>query len=260
MMASVGAAMGFAERYGQASAAGQGDLFGNGDSRQAVGPDYVVAPIWTDDERLAGEKETLGLYLTGHPIEKYVDELAHIVHGDLASIKPTESGTITVAGLVVGLRVMNTRRGDRMAFVTLDDRTGRVELAVFPELYDQHRELIAKDALLVVEGQVSVDEFSGGFRMSAEKLFSLDAAREAFARRLEVEVDEQLAGNGFAADLAAALTPARPGNCPVWLRYRSADAEVEMALGPDWSVRPNNAVLENLAKLAGKDHVHLIYP
>jgi DNA polymerase-3 subunit alpha len=259
LMASVGAAMNFAERHGQASAAGQGDLFGGGDGAEARGPEYVVMPEWTDDERLTGEKETLGLYLTGHPIEKYADELARIVHGDLASIKPTESGTVTVAGLIVGLRVMNTRRGDRMAFVTLDDRTGRVELAVFPELYDQYRELIVKDTLLVVEGQVSVDEFSGGFRMSAEKLFSLDAAREAFARRLEVEVDERLAGNGFMDELAAALTPARPGKCPVWVRYRSAAAEVEMPLGPDWSVRPNHAVLDNLAKLAGKDRVHLIY-
>ena len=111
---------------------------------------------------------------------------------------------------------MNTRRGDRMAFVTLDDRSGRLELAVFSEQYERNRALLVKDTLLVVEGQVSVDEYSGGFRMSADKLYSIDQARAAFAARLEIDVDADLAGNGFVAELKQILKPATPGRCPVF--------------------------------------------
>lgn len=260
LMASLGVGMSFADRAGQASAAGQTDLFGATATRAAPGAEYVVTPEWSDDERLAGEKETLGLYLTGHPIARHMQELARFVDGDLTGIRPTESGTITVAGLVVALRTMSTKRGDRMAFVTLDDSMGRLELAVFPELYEKHRELIAKDALLVVKGQVSVDEFSGGFRMSAESLYSLDSAREAFATRLDLDVDAALAANGFVHDLQMLLAPARPGTCPVYLRYRTDDAEAEVSLGPDWRIRPSGEVLDALARLAGRERVHLVYP
>jgi DNA polymerase-3 subunit alpha len=114
--------------------------------------------------------------------------------------------------------------------------------------------------LLVVKGQVSVDEFSGGFRMSAESLYSLDSAREAFATRLDLDVDAQLAANGFVQNLQKLLAPARPGLCPVFLRYRTDDAEAEVSLGPEWRIRPSGEVLDGLARLAGRERVHLVYP
>ena len=75
------------------------------------------------------------------------------------------------------------------AFVTLDDRTGRLELAVFSELFERHRDLLAKDALLVVKGHVSVDEYTGGFKMSAEEIYNIEQARGAFGSRLVIAVD-----------------------------------------------------------------------
>ena len=214
---------------------------------------------WSEEQRLDGERDTLGLYLTGHPIARYADELKHITDATIAEIKPSSDSTLVVAGLVVAQRTMQTRRGDRMAFVTLDDRTGRLELAVFSDLYAQSRELLAKDTLLVVEGQVSVDEYTGGFKMSAEKLYNIDQARAAFSARLVIDVNADQAGNGFVEELKEILRPAAQGKCPVYLHYQSPQAEAEIVLGDEWRISPTNTVLERLSRLAGESSVHLIY-
>ena len=111
----------------------------------------------------------------------------------------------------------------------------------------------------MVEGQVSMDDYSGGFKMSAEKIYNMDQARAAFASRLEIEVDASRAGNGFVHELQDILKPA-PGTCPVYVRYHSAAAEAEIALGQEWRIMPTSAVLERLYRLAGQEHVRLIYP
>ena len=258
LLASLDAALSAAERHSHDRQAGQTDLFGASVETPEV-PIYVDVPEWSEDQRLEGEKETLGLYLTGHPITRYAEELAHITDYTIAELRPTRDRTIVVAGLVVNLRTMQTRRGDRMAFVTLDDRTGRLELAVFAEFYTRYRELLVKDTLLVVEGQVSVDEYTGGFKMSAEKIYNVDQARGAFSSRLVIEVDARLAGNGFADELCEILGPVARGICPVYLRYHGAEADAEIALGEEWKISPTGTVIERLGQLAGERNVHLDY-
>jgi len=259
LMASLGDALAGASQHSRDRDAGQNDLFG---SVAAAPPpaSMTEVPEWDETTRLQGEKDTLGLYLTGHPITRFESELAQIIDGRIVDLRPTEDRSIVVAGLVVGLRTMNTRRGDRMAFVTLDDRSGRLEIAVFSELYSRSTELLTKDALLVVKGQVSVDEFSGGFRMSADEVYDLERARAAFASRVEVDVDADAAGNGFVRALTQALKPGTPGRCPVLLRYRNTQAQAEVLLGEAWRVRPSDALLGQLRRLAGENHVRLIYP
>jgi len=262
LLASLNVALATAEQTERTRAAQQNDLFGMGETS---GPESAVAayaetPPWSEDLRLEGEKETLGLYLTGHPIIRYEQELSRVIDNTLAELKPNEDKTIVVAGLVVGMRIMQTRRGDRMAFVTLDDRTGRLELAVFSDMFERHRDLLSKDALLVVEGQVSVDEYSGGFKMSAERIYNIDQARAAFASHLEIDVDAALAAGGLVDELKRALKPATPGSCPVHIRYDAGAAQADIVLGPEWKVVLDNGLLESLAGLAGADRVRLIYP
>lgn len=258
LLATLPAALTGADRYARDAAAGQSDLFGAAIATAAADV-YVETPPASEEQRLEGEKETLGLYLTGHPIARYAEELGRITDATIAELRPTHDRTIVVAGLVVAIRTMQTRRGDRMAFVTLDDRTGRLELAVFADLYQQTRDRLVKDALVVVEGHVSVDEYTGGFKMSAERIYNIEQARAAFGARLVIDVDVMTTGNGFLVELQEILQPARPGSCPVVLRYRNGKAEAEIALGEDWKVQPSGAVLERLGRLAGSEHVQLHY-
>ncbi|MFQ5994194.1 MAG: DNA polymerase III subunit alpha [Acidiferrobacterales bacterium] len=259
LMATLSNALQLAGQRNKNRELGQSDLFA-ATPRETESSQFVSASDWSEEQRLQGEKETLGFYLTGHPIERYVSELQTMVDGSIAELRPTQDRAVVVAGLVAATRTMRTRRGDRMMFVTLDDRTGRLELAVFSELCQRHRELLVKDNLLVVEGFVSVDEYTGGFKMSAEKIYNLEQARAAFAQRLVIDVDAEAAGNGFVEQLRTILEPVSRGRCPVYLRYRGQLAEAEIALGEEWKISPSGNVLERLSQLAGTRNVEVVYP
>ncbi|TDJ66407.1 MAG: hypothetical protein E2O37_02640 [Proteobacteria bacterium] len=183
-----------------------------------------------------------------------------MTHTTIADLKPSQDRKVVVAGLVVATRTMRTRRGDRMMFLTLDDRSGRLELAVFSELYARHRDLLVKDNLLVVSGAVSVDEYTGGFKMSAEGIYNISQARAALASKLIVDIDAELAQNGFVEELQKILESANRGRCLVHLNYENEAARGEIALGEEWKIDPSDHVLDSLLQMAGADSVHVIYP
>ncbi len=257
LMATLNTALQAAGQHSKDVEAGQSDLFGGGEVRTSA-HEYVDVPEWGEDQRLEGEKETLGLYLTGHPIAKYEQELGHITGSTIAELNSSKEYAV-VAGLIVAIRTMQTKRGDRMAFITLDDRTGRLELAVFADLFAASRDLLIKDTLLVVNGQLSVDEYTGGFKMRADKLYNMDQARAEFASRVVIDVNAQQAGNGFVGELKQILGPATDGGCPVYLNYRNQNAEAEILLGEEWAVNPTETMIERLEDLAGENHVHVLY-
>jgi DNA polymerase-3 subunit alpha len=260
-----------AEQQLRDSAAGQSDMFGN--VVTASGPVAMAVakvPEWDEETRLAGEKETLGLYLTGHPIERYREELSSIITAplsELAEETPTAGGgpqrgkekAVVLAGLVVELRTRNTQSGGRMAFVTLDDRTARMEIRVFSRVFEQYRALLANDKVLVVQGSLAFDDFSGSMRLNANKIYDIDQAREVYARRLIVSVGAQKAGNGFVKSLAAVLTPYCEGSCPVGIQYQNGAAQAHITLGDEWRVHPTDELLHRLRELAGESQVTVMY-
>ncbi|UCE77950.1 MAG: DNA polymerase III subunit alpha, partial [Gammaproteobacteria bacterium] len=155
LMVQLPEALKSAEQHLRDSAAGQSDMFGSVVEPAAELPVITAAnvPEWDEEQRLAGEKETLGLYLTGHPIDRYRAELASIISGPLAELNDEGPGagasrqrgqekTVVLAGLVVELRTRNTQSGARMAFVTLDDRSARMEIRVFSRVFEQYRALL----------------------------------------------------------------------------------------------------------------------
>ncbi len=262
MFAAMNEAVKAAEQSAANASAGMGDLFGGvvpcGDSGEDVYSEFRQTRIWHIKERLDGEKETLGLYLTGHPIEEYQQELRHLVSSRIVDLK-AERGSQQVAGLVVGLRVMKTKRGDNMAFVTLDDRSGRIEVAVFADTYGEYREKLVKDSLLVIDGQVSHDDYSGGLKMRAEAVRSLNDARQELAKGLQLQLASARLGGDFSLQLAAILEPYREGSCPVLIDYSRSDARGQLVLGQQWQVRPADELLQQLRDVYGRDKVSLVY-
>lgn len=264
-------ALRLAEQHGLQQTTGQEDLFGlgGGDAsavESLVLPDLAVVE-WDEQQRLSAEKETLGLYLTGHPIQRYEEELAHIVSGKLADLaaeagdgddgrerwqRKANARQVTLAGLIVDVRKRNGR-----IVLTLDDRSGRVELPLFDDAPLRYREQVMRDRLLVVEGQISFDEFIGGHRVTQKALYDIAQAREEWAKRIELDWDGVAGDAGFAQALQQALAPSRRGGCPVRVNYRGMTAAVPVDLGPDWRVRPDDELLERLAALAGA--VRVVY-
>src|SRR5690625_2750573 len=171
MFAAINEAVRSAEQQAANQSAGMMDLFGEvipgGDSDADPYENFHGVRSGSVKERLQAEKDTLGLYLTGHPIDEYEHELEHHVSARVVDLKP-EKHAQTVAGLVVASRVMRTKRGDNRAFITLDDRTGRIEVTVFSDSYNEARDLLLKDRLLVVTGQDHQEDYSGKLKKSAE--------------------------------------------------------------------------------------------
>ncbi len=261
LMASLPAALKTAEQEHRNREAGIDDLFGlapKTDSGDAS-VEYHRQPDWSEEQRLSCEKQTLGLYLTGHPINRYLPELKCFTSARIIDLKPAKNQTVVVAGLIVAMRTMNTRRGDRMAFITIDDRSARIELAVFSEAYNQYRDLLAKDKLIVVEGEVSIDDYSGGFKMSANSIYDINQARTRFGKRLLVQVNEKKLANGFIHELQSILSPFRDGFCPVVLDYQRRDARAELLLGKGWQIQPSDELLQRLREMVGEERVQMIY-
>jgi len=265
-----------AEQQTRNQDAGQDDLFGLGGAGPSVaarpaeqGP---AQPEWGEQERLAAEKETLGLYLTGHPIDQYERELNGIVTARLNRVatgmgmsETSAAGRrgggqkVTVAGLVVAMRARPTKSGGRLGFLTLDDRTARLDVIVFPEAFGRFRHLMTMDQLLVIEGELGYDDFSDAFRVSAERILDIGEARETFARRLVMAVNADRAGNGFIPDLRETLSPYREGSCPVWIEYRGRAASAQLCLGEAWRVRPTDELIKRLGQIVDPDGVRLDY-
>jgi len=260
LLATLATALHLAEQHTQNHLSGQNDMFGVSNTQQgAPHRPFVQVKDWTDEHRLLKEKETLGLYLTGHPIERYEYELKHIITCNIAELNPANNRSIVLAGLIVAIRTMNTRKGDKMAFVTIDDKTARVELAIFSDAYEKNRDLLAKDRVVIVEGEVSIDDYTGNTKMSAKELFDVERAREIYAKRVLVNTDHIAAKNGFIHSLKDTLTPYVEGSCPVCIEYQGQNASVRLSLGNQWRVHPTDELINRLCDLVGKSHVKVEY-
>jgi DNA polymerase-3 subunit alpha len=240
VLMSVGLALEWAENR-QAHAA-QDSLFG--DMALEAPPELVAVPAWSLREQLAQEKTALGFYLSGHPFAAERPRLTGLVEQSLKDVKP-QPGPQLLAGVVSAVRTQMGRRG-KMAYVQLDDGQAQLEVVVFSELFDAHRQRIKEDALLIIAGTVKPDEYTGGLRVTAEEIMDLEGARTRFATQVRVLLHD----NPDANRLMEVLAPYRDTlGCPVSLAYRNDTASCELTLGPHWKVRLAEELLEALANL-----------
>ncbi len=231
----------------------QGGLFDVGAGAQADTAHYVEAARWTEREQLMNEKPALGFFFSGHPYHAYAAELSAFVKRRLGQLEPQRE-PVLLAGVVMSTRTQMTRRG-KMAVVVLDDGTTQLEVTVFNELWDAERAKIKEDELLLVEGKVQKDDYSGGLRITADKIYTLAEARGRFARSLRLTMN----GGSDAKRLQALLSPFRNGPCPVRLSYRNGDATAELPLPENWRVRLDDALIKGLADWLAPENVKVIY-
>lgn len=238
---------------------GNMDLFGGlfAAEEEDAYAEYRNARPLTLKERLKGEKDTLGLYLTGHPIEEYEQEVRRFARQKIVDLRPSRDAQ-TVAGLIVAQRVMRNKKGDRMAFITLDDRSGRIEASLFAEAFNQAHGLLQTDTLVVVEGEVSHDDFSGGLRFRARRVMGLEEARTSLAESLRLRVNATILHAENIERLRNLLQQFH-GSCPVSLEYGGEQAIAELQLDESWQVEPADGLIQGLRDLFGHDNVFLVY-
>ncbi len=269
LMACLTDAVKMAEQHARDFDAGQNDLFGSLALPQ-VKAEIPVLPEWHEDLRLSAEKETLGLYLTGHPIRRYEHELARIVThrlGDLSNEAndeykvrrhPGEQRTVVVAGLVTSIRTRNIQAG-RVAFVTLDDQSGRIEIGVFADDFRKFAHLLSKDKILVTEGILGIDEYTGNPRIRAKQIMDIDQARAHYAKWIDIKISARVAPNGLVIALQEALSPFKEGHCPVRIDYTNAEAHANLVLDESWQVVPTDQLIERLSDLTAVEKAEVVY-
>jgi len=251
MLAAVGVAMDVA---GQGAGSAQDSLFGEShDIPQQALP--KVQP-WNERQQLVEEKAAMGFYFSGHPFSAWRKDVSAFVRTDLASLMPQKQDQM-LAGVVMATRNKMTSRG-KMAFVTLDDGSAQLDVAVGGDLLMQHQALLREDQLLIVEGRVSKDEYNGAsaLRVNANRLFDLATARTAHAQLLKLSCN----GQADAAKLKQFLAPyIRREACRVVVNYHNQQATCEMTLSDDWRVELQDELLENLRGWLGEDGMKILY-
>ncbi|TFH73086.1 DNA polymerase III subunit alpha [Gammaproteobacteria bacterium LSUCC0112] len=287
LMASLADTVQAAEQSSRNLESGVQDLFGDiapvtetvAVSGLSEGPGSHKIKPWSQQQRLREEKETLGLYLSGHPIDEFLPELRQLTRDRLANLKADRENQL-LAGLLVATRTMRSKRGDNIAFITLDDRSGRLEISLFAKEYERFRDMLQKDAILVVDCQVSMDDFSGSLKGRAREVMNLTQARLRYASAVQLELKADTLGKDFSQHLAKVLTPYRvdpakqqvvpavqeegaepapPVSCPVRICYRRPDISGWITLGEQWQVKPDQALIHELKQLFGQQAVSIAY-
>jgi DNA polymerase III subunit alpha len=261
LTAELDRAMHLGEQNSRAMSVGQVDFFG-----LSTASDKLVVD-WSEAQRLAGERETLGLFLSGHPITPYEPDLKFLVSGRLADVggpKPAapadgarswSSGkATTVAGLVLEIR----RRPNRVTLI-LDDRSARLEVSLYEETFQQYRDIIVKDAILIVDGTLRFDDFIEAWRLQAKTLMDIDRARERFARRLWLRWPAEFDGPDGMNRFEQMLKPHLRGPCGISVAVNRPDYTGRLNLPDTWSVHPSRAFLDQLTAVVGREGWYLVY-
>lgn len=266
--ASLATAMKIAEQHRRDSDSGQNDMFGLVVTEQEDTQDepLIEAAQWSEEQLLMAEKETLGLYLSGHPIDRYAQELARFIPKKINELDAPESKgyqrneiPVTTAGLIVAIRTMKAKNGGRMAFITLDDQTARLEVRIFAEVYEQYQSRIQLDKLVVIQGKIGQDNFTGGLAATAEAVYDISRAREICGKSLVLKIDNDAGAQDWLQTLQTTLSPFREGLTPLEIDYVNHNARTLVRLGEEWRITPTDTLLTELMALPVVSAVTMTY-
>jgi len=221
-----------------------------------------VLSDWGWGRRLEAERESLGLYLSGHPFEQYLGDQPFLCTATLAGLAaeppPREiraaTRDVTVAGLVAGVR----KRGARVS-LDLDDGSGILEVGLFAEAYDRFRHLLSAHSIVSITGTLRYDEFIDGWRLAAREVVDLDRVVEGRATGLVLRWRQEAPQAPTISRLREALERFRPGRCAVTLVYEADGVQGRLRFGPDWAVRPTRELRESLSELVGVQGFRFVY-
>ncbi len=273
LMKQLPTAIRIAEKQAQDRNAGIMDMFGGTlipTDAASIEPATENTPPWDEHQQLQGEKETLGLYLTGHPMDAHAGYLPDLVGTKIGQLHLGEGGhsqrnpkTVRIVGLVTLINRRNTQRGP-MATVLLDDNTGRIDVTLFSEAYETFRDKIVADAILVVEGGLVKDDYRGGLTIRADQVETLEDYRIAHTRQLQLQIhhnwlQQQGEINDIATELQKRLQPHLGGQTLIRLSYATESDQAIIQLGPAWKIKADNALIQSLKNWLGQHAVKFTF-
>ena len=281
LMAALDAAVEHGARVQRDRDLGQADLFGGGgDATMSVAPLVPTLPEatpWSDMDVLNAEKEALGLFWTGHPVDGHAADLREIGARTIAELDgsepvaatgeapevrtrpaPRSGEDISVGGIISAVRPLKTRKGDPMAVATLEDCDGSVEVVVFPETFKACRALVEVGTLVLVKGKLEKDDEA--VRVLASEMLPMGAVRERLANEMAITVAVPPHGRATFEALAELFSRHR-GDKPVtfqlMLKGQPTPLRVRAQVSAHIRVRPSAGLVEQVEKICGPGAVHL---
>lgn len=254
LFASLEKALKVAEKTQKNRHSGQRDLFSLLEEGRDE-EDYVKVNPWLELERLEGEKETLGFYLTGHPVTQYAREFKSFIT-PIAQLNPSTSKKAWICGLIKGIKRIITKRGKKLTILQVEDRVAKMDVVVFSELYDVQQTAVQIGQIRLIEGDISHDDYSGGIRMTASQLCLVEEARVRFARCLTLSIGPD---NSAVIPALQAILKANQGECVVQIHYANDSGKATLNLASEWQVSPSDALLKLLSDLLGENKVAMSY-
>lgn len=252
LLASLPTALSLAEKKAIEATHRQGSLLALLDDKPEA--TYVTAAPWNLRQRLQAEKNSFGFYFSELPISAYRVELDAVFKTRIAGLSSGDYQK--VAGWVLDIRILMTKKEERMAVIKLVDETGQMDITVFPDLYQELRPIIQKDCLLVVEGDTNIDEWNGGLRMSARKLWGLEDFRQIHVKHLELTLHDAECSTQKLHSIEAILKRHKEGATATRICFSTGTATALLALGESFQVNPSDALLDELGQYGA---VKLVY-
>jgi DNA polymerase-3 subunit alpha len=256
LYAAIDAALERGARAADDRASGQVSLFGEEAGAAPEAPPLPDVPPWSGRERLAGEKESLGLYLSGHPLDDHRERLQEVTSHGIKDLPG--SGEVAVGGLITALKRRRTKAGEWMARFSLEDTAGHVACVVFPRLYREVGESLEDEQAIVISGRVEGAE--GDVQLLAEKIVPLEHAEARAPDGVTVRLRADRIGQSQ-VDRVAEILSDHPGPVPVFFEVvRPGDFRVVLQADEDRRVKADRALLTALSDLLGADAARLGRP
>ena len=255
MMASLEDALDYGQRVQKERLDPQIGLFDG-----TVNPQVINAPTlaeieeWSENQRLAFEKESLGFYISGHPLKRFEDLLDKFTNANAITIKELKNGgAVRIGGLIRNTKIIKTKRGDLMAFVTIEDLHGAVEATVFSRVYTTVTDLLLEDNPVLIQGQVQKDEQS--VKILAEKVVAMDKAEETWTASIHFNLEISRTDREALAKLHDILQR-HPGGCKAYLHLRSLEnIDTIVALPDSLKLKAGGALVREVNELLGYNAV-----
>lgn len=255
LLASLDKALKKAEQDQTNQSSGQYDFFALFDEEKTEDQDYVQTKPLSILEKLTGEFETLGLYLTGHPASHYCREFGSFIT-PIHQLHPNKQKKVLICGQITAIRKLITKTGKKLVIVSMEDGQEKIDVVVYGEIFETFAQHIQLKQIIVAEGEIAADDYSGGVKMTAKKFYSQAEARMVFGSYLKLKLTPAIQGN---LNILESLIKAKPGSCIIQVHYQNAIARSKLQLGENWTVYPDDILLSQLRALLGEEAVDMVY-
>ena len=232
---------------------------------------YEVVPEWSEKERLAGERSTLGLYLTGHPVNEYEEELSNVITdklGNLSEIIVNEEDQmkmiskgrhVKIAGMIMDMRVIKTRRG-KMAVITLDDNTRQMEAVLYMDTFNRCQHLLREDEPLIMNALMVYDEKKEAYKLIVRDVETMDMMRESQVSNLLLSIDKKKVTEQDISDIKRLIQYNSRGSCLIEMEFTNEKGNKQrIRLDNSYRTRLNEMIVDDIAKIIGKENIKIEY-